>query len=179
MVCPNCEATNVLLSAEDAAKQGEQLSLERERERREFLDALSRVRGTPSYGSGGYRTPIEGGQSDLALMAARRLKDVSVYLLAFAYLLLLIPVVLGFCLFMWAGLPGLWGGFAFGTGVFVGATVFIVFKYMSDTVRALADLTDLQRGVDARLADLQRVAEAIAVKPDMSDGDRPKLSQVR
>ena len=59
---------------------------ETERERQRFLTALSRRQG-PDNSEPSWQPPIEVHGVHLALLAARRLKDISVYLLFFAFLL--------------------------------------------------------------------------------------------
>jgi hypothetical protein len=119
-------------------------------ERDRFMAALDRRGGGASQGVQ-WEAPVELGGHSMALLAARRLKDISVYLLFFAFVLLLLSVGLGVALGVAGGLPGMWSPFAFVAGVFVGVLCFLVFKSLSDTVRALADMTDLARSLEARV----------------------------
>lgn len=169
VVCPECEATNVLRSEAEFRRQ-EAIRLARERER--FLHALSTSRARPV--SARLPRTTEAGWSPgtedysghgLAILATRRLKDISVYLLVAAYLfpaLALAPAVL----VVFAGQPGIWSAIAFLLGSLVGVFAFIFFKFMSDTVRALADVTDLARTIDGRLAVL---TEPIVIYDDVSE----------
>lgn len=118
-------------------------------ERDRFMAALDRR--TSASGASQWEAPVELGGHSMALLAARRLKDISVYLLFFAFVLLLLSVGLGVALGVGGGLPGMWAPFAFVSGVFVGVLCFLFFKFMSDTVRALADMTDLARSLEARV----------------------------
>ncbi|RMG10847.1 MAG: hypothetical protein D6731_16645 [Planctomycetota bacterium] len=164
VACPRCEAANVLLSAEDAAAHRRAVERERERERRRFLAALAPGAGAAGAGAAGAPTRAGStatGSYDLALLAARRLEDVSVYLFAFAYLSAVAWVGLGVGIYLWGGLSGAWGGLAVAFGLALGLSSFALFKYSSDATRAVADLTDLQCSVDARLAELQRRLEAL------------------
>ncbi|MGE0713291.1 MAG: hypothetical protein AB7N76_35580 [Planctomycetota bacterium] len=128
-----------------------------ERERERFLAALGSGRGDAEPA---WSAPIEASQGHhLALLAARRLKDISVYLLFFAFLLLTLAVGLGAALGVWGKLPGIWGPFAFVAGAFVGVLSFLFFKFMSDTVRALADLSDLARSLEVRVGHMSELLE--------------------
>ena len=117
-------------------------------ERDRFMAALDRRGSTQGVQ---WDAPVELGGHSMALLAARRLKDISVYLLFFAFVLLLLPVGLGVALVVAGELPGIWSSFAFVAGVFIGVLCFLFFKFMSDTVRALADITDLARSLEARV----------------------------
>lgn len=125
-------------------------------ERDRFMAALDR-RGGGSQTN--WEAPVELGGHSMALLAARRLKDISVYLLFFAFVLLLLSVGLGVALGVAGGLPGMWAPFAFVSGVFVGVLCFLFFKFMSDTVRALADITDLARSLEARVSHMADLLE--------------------
>ena len=140
---------------------------ETERERQRFLTALSR----PQSSGGGeappsWQPPIEAHGGHLALLAARRLKDISVYLLFFAFLLAILSSGLGVLLGVWGDLPGVWAPFAIVSGVFLGLLCFLFFKFMSDTVRALADLSDLARSLEVRMS---HMSEALDRQADTSD----------
>jgi pilus assembly protein TadC len=141
-------------------------------ERDRFLAAINA--GGPSGGSSSagsrsaapqqeaeqWQAPIEVGlHQHMALLAARRLRDISLYLLFFAFLLLTMAVGLGVSMALWGQLPGAWGPFSFVAGAFVGVLTFLFFKFMSDTVRALADLCDLARGLDVRVGHMAELME--------------------
>lgn len=124
-------------------------------ERDRFMAALDRGQ-TPERA---WEAPVELGGFHQATLAARRLKDISDYLLAFAFLLSVLALGLGVLVAWGGGLPGLWASFAFVAGMFLGVLCFLFFKFMSDTVRALADMTDLARSLDARVAQLADLLE--------------------
>jgi len=154
VTCPNCEAKNVLLSDEDA-RQRASSSGRLERERRRFMDSLDRTRETGRQPEAGWQAPIESlGRHGVGLITARRLRDISVYMLAFAYLLLMLALGLGALLGLMVGLPGVWSAFSFLASAFTGILCFLFFKFMSDGVRALADLSDLAHSIDTRLTHL-------------------------
>jgi hypothetical protein len=160
--CPHCEATNVLLAPEDVERGGN------EAERDRFLAALAaRRQGGPARSPGA--GPTQGGE--MALLAARRLKDISVYLVAFAYALLLLTLGLGLGLALLLDAPPVWRGFALGSGVLLGVVLFVALKAISDTVQALADLTDLGRSLDVRLDALQ--SQVTAMHADREAEERP------
>ncbi len=157
VVCPRCEATNVLRSPEDEA-------VDTERERGEFLRRLGG--GGTAADAGGWLAPVEAGahSSDLVLLAGRRLKDVSDYLLVFAYGLLAVATGGGVLVAVWGGLPRVWAATAFLAAVFLGALVFVTFKFMSDAARALADLGALGRAVEARLSRVEQALQGSVVE---------------
>lgn len=126
-------------------------------ERDRFMAALDRRGGGAPTST--WEAPVELGNHSMALLASRRLKDISVYLLFFAFVLLLLSVGLGVALGVGGGLPGMWAPFAFVAGVFVGVLCFLFFKFMSDTVRALADITDLARNLEARVTQMADLLE--------------------
>lgn len=129
-----------------------ELQREDAHERGRFLAALDRERGSAEEAT--WEAPIELGGHQVALLAARRLKDISVYLLFFAFVLLILAVGLGVMLSLGGGLPGMWSPFAMVAGMFVGVLCFLFFKFMSDTVRALAELSDLGRSLEAQVAQI-------------------------
>jgi hypothetical protein len=111
-----------------------------------------------------------GAAQDLALLAGRRLKDSSVYLLFFGYVLLLMALAAALAIVFWAEVPFAWKALGVASSTFFGVTVFVVFKLISDTVQALADLTDLGRSIDQRLAELGHPdPQRVASKEDRSD----------
>lgn len=167
VVCPKCETLNVLRSQDDVermrAADRERVDLERQR----FLRQLSGRSGsgaaprpsTPASTEGTWSAPTDDDAArGLAVLAGRRLKDVSVYVLALAYFVLMLAFVSAGLLVVGTGLPPIWKAFGFLAAATAGVVVFVVFKFSSDAVRALADATDLLRSVDVRL---ERVEEAL------------------
>ncbi len=154
IACPRCEATNVLLSAEDARRRTTNSEDDHERARQSFLNSLESRRKTKS-GAAQRRPSAVLVDSlaiqDKALLAGRRLKDISVYLVFFAYALLLISLGGALAVVFWANLALAWKVAAAVSCAFCGVSVFVVLKLLSDTVQALADLTELGRSVDQRL----------------------------
>jgi hypothetical protein len=181
IACPRCEATNVLLSVEDARRRESGAEKDQERERRTFLSSLeSRRQPQPAAG---WRAPPSGGPldssaaQDLALLAGRRLKDSSVYLLFFGYVLLLMSLAAALGIVFWADVPFAWKALGVASSTFFGLTVFVFFKLMSDTVQALSDLTDLGRSIDQRLAELgSGGAQPVANQEDRSAAPGEVLS---
>ena len=57
MACPECEATNVLLSLEDARRREAGAQQETERERQAFLENLGRARDGPARAGALARPP--------------------------------------------------------------------------------------------------------------------------
>lgn len=106
-----------------------------------------------------WQPPIEAQGHHLALLATRKLKEISLYLLIFAVLLPTLAIGAGVMLAVWGDLPGVWGPFAFVAGAFVGLLSFLFFKFMSDTVRALADLSDLARGLEVQMSFMSEALE--------------------
>ena len=87
--------------------------------------------------------------ASLTLQAGQRLHDSSLYLLGFAYLILLMAIVLGGALaYAWEG-PVAQRAAAFLACAVVGLLAFVYLKFMSDAVRALADLG---RAIESRLS---------------------------
>lgn len=138
-------------------------------ERDRFMAALDRQRGQDTGQT--WEAPVELAGHHMALMASRRLKDISDYLLFFAVVLAILAVGLGVLLALAGGLPGMWSPFALVSGVFVGVLCFLFFKFMSDTVRALADITDLARSLEARVTQL-----ADALESDSEHAGGPAIS---
>ncbi len=162
VVCPGCETLNVLRSAEDVERMRDADRERIDRERRRFLDGLGRgASGAAARASAAGALPARGDDDaarGLAALAGRRLKDVSVYVLALAYLVLVLAFVCAGLLVAGTGLPPIWKAFGFLAAATAGVIVFVVFKFSSDAVRALADATDLLRSVDVRL---ERVEETL------------------
>lgn len=182
VVCPQCAATNILRSPEDAQLAIAEAALARARERQRFLDGLGKSTSAPSprpSGAGPVSTPgpgsgrfpaaslaaLHGG--GLAALAGQRLKDVSTYLLAGAFLHLAAAITLGVAFAVGSTLSLPWKLFGVLAGALVGLSMYLFLKFLSDAMRALADLADLGRSVDARLERLEASAERPAV------ADRP------
>lgn len=166
VVCSKCETVNVLRSAEDAALMAGEARVRTDREKRRFLDQLS-SRGGPRPASGAGPTssaapssllPDDAARS-LSVLAGRRLKDVSVYVLALAYVILVLAFLIAGVVAFGTGLEPIWKAFGFLAAATTGVVVFVVLKFSSDLVRALADLTDLLRSIDVRL-ELMEEAQA-------------------
>jgi hypothetical protein len=155
LACPSCEATNVLHSPGDEARSERAEEDSRKEERERFLRGLARARGQarpPSATWSAFVAPVEGNPDrSLSLQAAQRLKDISVYLVGFAYLLLLIPILLGGVVAMGTGWSVSWKAFALLGCALAGVFSFVFLKFMSDAVRAVADLTELGRSIESRL----------------------------
>ncbi|MBX3471980.1 MAG: hypothetical protein KF878_34440 [Planctomycetes bacterium] len=174
VVCPKCETLNVMRSAEDAARMREDDQVQLDHERRRFLERLARP-GAASAGSASSAAPAAWSPPDdaargLAVLAARRLKDVSVYVLAVAYLVLVLAFVIAGLLVIGTELPPIWKAFGFLAGATAGVVVFVVLKFTSDAVRALADVTDLLRSLDVRLERLEEVQAALAPEGLIASG---------
>ena len=107
---------------------------------------------------------------DKAQLAGRRLKDVSVYLVFFAYALLLTSLGGALAIVFWLKVALAWKVAAAVSCTFCGVSVFVVFKLLSDTVHAIADLTDLGRSIDQRLERLG--SQPIAETEDSLAGER-------
>lgn len=155
-VCPNCDASNVLRSAEDVALAEERERAARDAERRRFMGHLARARGPSRPAAAEVAPPLVptmGG--GLAIQAAKRLQDMSVYLLGFAYLFLILSLVLALVLVVGTPLSLAWKGVAVLSTVLAGLLAFIFLKFGSDAVRALADATELLRSVEHRVTQIQ------------------------
>lgn len=158
-VCPNCDATNLLRSLEDVAAAEVEDRARREAERARFLGSLDGARTrTPSPPV--VRDPMQlAGDAvasrGLAIEAGRRLQDISVYLLGFAYLFLILSLVLALVLVVGTSLSLPWKGVSVLGSALVGLLAYVLFKFASDGVRALADATELLRSVEHRVAALQ------------------------
>lgn len=169
-VCPNCDATNVLRSIEDVAMAEERERAARDAERRRFLGNLARAHG-PGRGadpSGGGAIPLPPALgSGLAIQAGRRLQDISVYLLGFAYLFLILSLVLALVLVVGTPLSLAWKAVAALSAVLGGILAFVFLKFASDGVRALADATELLRSLEHRVTQLHErdAAESVRVTP--------------
>lgn len=193
VVCPQCAATNILRSPEDAQLAVAEAALARARERQRFLDGLGKSAGapgsgatgrpsgsgpvtTPSAGSGSGRFPpaslaaLHGG--GLAALAGQRLKDVSTYLLAGAFLHLAAAITLGVAFAVGSTLSLPWKLFGVLAGALVGLSMYLFLKFLSDAMRALADLADLGRSIDARLERLESVSERATVADRPAQADR-------
>lgn len=169
VVCPRCEATNVLRGPED-----EQLALERERG-----DFLRRLEGRRAEGARGAEVPAAservtlaelGHAGDLVLLATRRLQDMGDYLLLFAYGLLALALLGGGALVAWAELPGAWRAIGGGAALFAGALAFVTLKALSDTARAIADLGGLARAIEGRLERVENSLQS-AASPRVAEGE--------
>jgi hypothetical protein len=155
--CPNCDATNLLRAPEDVTAALEREEVARAAERTRFLGQLDRV---PPSGSrpavAPARDPLIGldGASarGLSIQAARRLQDISVYLLGFAYMFLILSLVLALMVVVGTDMTLTWKGVAVVGSAFVGLLAYIFLKFASDAVRALADATELLRSVEHRVA---------------------------
>lgn len=154
--CPNCDATNLLRAPEDVAAALQREEVTRAAERARFLGQLDRV---PPSGSRPAVAPaardplgLDGASArGLSIQAARRLQDISVYLLGFAYMFLILALVLALILVVGTELALAWKGVAVVASVFVGLLAYIFLKFASDAVRALADATELLRSVEHRV----------------------------
>ncbi|MCO5171182.1 MAG: hypothetical protein M9894_33170 [Planctomycetes bacterium] len=156
VVCPKCETLNVMRSAEDAARMRRDDQVQLDQERRRFLERLARP-AAPGGAVPAAWSPPDDAARGLAVLAGRRLKDVSVYVLALAYLVLVLAFVIAGLLVIGTELPPIWKAFGFLAGATTGVVVFVIFKFTSDAVRALADVTDLLRSLDVRLERLEEV----------------------
>lgn len=167
VVCPRCETLNVLRSNDDVERMRAADRERVDRERQRFLQqlgsrsasgAVPRPSATPAPATSWSAPTDDDAARGLAALAGRRLKDVSVYVLALAYLVLMMAFVSAGLLVVGTGLPPIWKAFGFLAAATAGVVVFVVFKFSSDAVRALADATDLLRSIDVRL---ERVEEAL------------------
>lgn len=162
-VCPGCGAANVLRRPGRAAG-----------ERARFLDGLARAsRGARPDAADDVTLPIEQGEPPrgLGLQTGQRLKDISLYLLGFAYLFLLLSIVLAGILALGTGLGLAWKAFALLASALVGVFLFIVLKFMSDGMRALADASELLRSVEHRLAVLAEDRMGYGVASESAVGE--------
>lgn len=170
VVCSKCETVNVLRSAEDAALMASDARAQADRDKRRFLEQLASRGNAPRYtGSGGgtsLAAPDDAARS-LSVLAGRRLKDVSVYVLALAYVILVLAFLTAGVVAFGTGLEPIWKAFGFLAAATTGVFGFVVLKFSSDLVRALADLTDLLRSIDVRLELLE---EAKAPKALVAEG---------
>jgi hypothetical protein len=167
VVCPKCETPNVLRSAEDAALMADEARTRADRERRRFLEGLTRSGShtPPSSEAAPAWSPPDDAARGLAALAGRRLKDVSVYLLAIAYLVLVLAFATALTVVAGTELQPVWKAFAFLGGATAGVGAFVLLKFASDAVRALADVTDLLRSVDVRLEKLEEAKAPREVTP--------------
>ncbi len=154
VVCPKCEAVNLLRTADEARLQAAQVELERTREKERFLERLGQAGDRPPAGPGapGGRDDLGDLDLGLAALAGQRLKDVADYLLVFAYVVLGLALSLSGVVVLLAELELAWKVFGFLAAALVGLFLFLFLKFMSDATRALADLSDLARAIDRRLA---------------------------
>lgn len=174
VVCPKCEAVNLLRTAEDAQLIAAEARLESAREKERFLDGLARrdAPRPPSPRAASWSPAVEQGEvQGVAVLAGARLKDVSIYLLGLAYLLLTLALLLGGVLVVGSALAPSWKAFGFLSSAMVGVFLFVFLKFLSDAVRALADLADLGRSIDARLQGLVEQSAPVQV-PAATDGGR-------
>jgi phage FluMu protein Com len=179
VVCPKCEAVNLLRTAEDAQLIAAEARIESAHEKQRFLDGLSRRNPEPprsdarrGASSAAWAPAIEQGEAQgVAVLAGARLKDVSIYLLGLAYLLLTLALLLGGVLVAGSALAPSWKAFGFLASAMVGVFLFVFLKFLSDAVRALADLADLGRSIDARLQGLVEQGAPVQV-PAATDAGR-------
>lgn len=156
VICSKCETVNVLRSVEDAALMAGEARVRVDRDKRRFLEQLSaragaaRPTGAAAGASGSGPVPDDAARS-ISVLAGRRLKDVSVYVLALAYVILVLAFLCAGVVAFGTGLEPIWKAFGFLAAATSGVVVFVVLKFSSDLVRALADLTDLLRSIDVRL----------------------------
>jgi hypothetical protein len=172
VICSKCETVNVLRSAEDAALMASDARAQADRDKRRFLEQLASRGNAPRYtgssgaGSTSIAAPDDAARS-LSVLAGRRLKDVSVYVLALAYVILVLAFLIAGVVAFGTGLEPIWKAFGFLAAATTGVVVFVSLKFSSDLVRALADLTDLLRSIDVRLELLE---EAKAPKALVAEG---------
>lgn len=172
VVCSKCETVNVLRSVEDAALMASDARAQADRDKRRFLEQLASRGSAPRYASSGgagsasIAAPDDAARS-LSVLAGRRLKDVSVYVLALAYVVLVLAFLTAGVVAFGTGLEPIWKAFGFLAAATTGVFGFVVLKFSSDLVRALADLTDLLRSIDVRLELLE---EAKAPKALVAEG---------
>jgi phage FluMu protein Com len=161
VVCPKCEVVNKLRAQEDVITAERDTRRRTEEERERFMRALSGSGGTPrpegssspaapTWSAPAEASPVHG----LALLAGQRLKDISTYLLGLAYLILGLGLLAGLALGFGAEVSIAWRAVGFLSIASAALFVYALLKFLSDAVRALADLTDLGRSIDARLAAL-------------------------
>lgn len=176
VVCPKCETLNVLRSPGEA-QQADSARLDQERRR--FLERLAGSGGTPPVPAGApaTRAPVDDAPRGLAVLAGRRLKDVSVYILGMAYLLLALAFVAAGILVAGTGVPPVWKAFAFLAIALGGVLLFVLLKFASDSVRALADVTDLLRSIDVRLERIEELQDAQEVAQTAAARDRAGAQQ--
>jgi hypothetical protein len=86
-----------------------------------------------------------------SLVAASRLEDASLVLLAFAYLTGALAVVTGFTPLLAGQLAVEWKALAALSGVLAGAVLFVTLKYASEGMRALADVARAAARMEERL----------------------------
>ena len=86
-----------------------------------------------------------------SLVAASRLEDASLVLLAFAYSTGLLAVATGSVPLVSGGLALEWKILALLAGVLAGAVLFVTLKYVSESLRALADVARAAARVEERL----------------------------
>lgn len=176
VVCPNCETLNVLRSADDFSHLREVDRARLDGERRRFLDRLGEGGGARPAPSGGQPWAAGASAEDdaargLAVLAGRRLKDVSVYVLALAYLVLVLAFVSAALLVVGTALEPILKAFGFLAAATAGVIVFVAFKFASDAVRALADVTDLLRSIDVRLEQVEEGRQRKGVEARARAGD--------
>ena len=180
VVCSKCETVNVLRSAEDAALMAGEARVRADRDKRRFLEQLA-GRGAAARSPSDAR-PIDASPPDdaargLSVLAGRRLKDVSVYVLALGYVILVLAFLIAGVVAFGTGLEPIWKAFGFLAAATTGVIVFVALKFSSDLVRALADLTDLLRSIDVRLELLEQAKEPKAVVTEGAAGARATAEQ--
>lgn len=186
VLCPKCGAPNVLRTPEEAKLAAAEAHLARTRERQRFLEGLSRA-GPRRDADPGWSAPVErgleaaplGDAGVLAALAGQRLKDVSTWLAGLGYLILGLFVVLGGVFAAGSTLDTAWKLFGLLGLTLVGVVLFVFLKFLADTTRALADLADLGRSLEARLGALGDAVAALRPPaaeepaPEAAEADRP------
>lgn len=92
-----------------------------------------------------------GGGLPASLVAASRLEDASLVLLAFAYLTGLLALATGLAPLVAGGLTWEWKTLAALAGALAASVLFVTLKYVSEAMRALADVARAAARVEERL----------------------------
>lgn len=120
-------------------------------------EALARDTFTPSLAEPRCPTcdqPLPGGDAPslpASLVAAARLDDASLVLLAFAYLTGALALVSGFAPLLVSGIAFEWKVLAALAGALAGAVIFVSLKYVSEAMRSLADVARSAVRIEERL----------------------------
>src|SRR5947209_4790429 len=109
--------------------------------------------------------PGAGGGLPSSLVAASRLEDASLVLLAFAYLTGTLAVVTGVAPLFAGQLALEWKILAVLAGVLSGAVLFVSLKYASEAMRALADVARAAARMEERLERPLAARQAPAAQP--------------